>query len=606
MENKSLLDNRPTDYEYALLAQHAYNGEAIKINEKVKIGKKSDWRVHSTLHNPKDAYFGVIYQNQVTKQIVLAHRGSNTTQSFLQDAKEIYFNKTEINSQKEDAFAFTQKAVSLLKEENQDEEDVNQYRLSFTGHSLGAFLAELSVYYCHWNFGFKLGEINAVTFESPGCLETLEGINAHHPQGKIDLHRLDIVSYLSYPNLVNTCNRHVGTAYAVQPDLGRWGWLQGNHLLQAHSLNNIIALFEGEEKELVGSYILDWPLGTTVFPGGWSERDYFFKHAEFDKGYYVLPQDDVSKFDVELKQSEVRAQFEQAYKAHYKVDKAWTNQNILPLIHVSPDMSAWLKQFYAELVLYKQMAGEKASPQFMEFAKANQISEALVSHLLIFRLIEVGSIKLLYVDSGQSSIQQFRKSLSALWVNPDQAATLLGFVANANGKRSKTEAVRELEVTGMGKNARISGAMNCPVLTFNVPKNMWKESDETIAKWLKVQKGQIESVKSLGVTKITAMDENATIENAINCPVVVFGVNEIEFSVPEDFFNDVNQLKEHIKSAKEKEYTSIITNNPEVSIQDSSLGGSYYPSPISKPKEIITKGSSTPLVEKESPTKKLN
>jgi hypothetical protein len=40
----------------------------------------------------------------------------------------------------------------------------------------------------------------------------------------IDLDHLDITSYLSAPNRINTCNSHIGTVYRIFTDFSDMGW----------------------------------------------------------------------------------------------------------------------------------------------------------------------------------------------------------------------------------------------------------------------------------------------------------------------------------------------------------------------------------------------
>jgi hypothetical protein len=93
------------------------------------------------------------------------------------------------------------------------------YRLSFTRRSL----AELSVFYAHDHFNFP--GVNAVTFESSGSKESLELMQSNLK--RIILEQLDNMSYVSYPNLINTCNKHVGTLYHIKPNLRKLGCVHG-------------------------------------------------------------------------------------------------------------------------------------------------------------------------------------------------------------------------------------------------------------------------------------------------------------------------------------------------------------------------------------------
>jgi putative lipase involved disintegration of autophagic bodies len=54
--------------------------------------------------------------------------------------------------------------------------DMN-YKLSITGHSLGAYLAELSIYYCHMDLNFK--NVKGVTFDGPGSLEMMKQLSSN-------------------------------------------------------------------------------------------------------------------------------------------------------------------------------------------------------------------------------------------------------------------------------------------------------------------------------------------------------------------------------------------------------------------------------------------
>ena len=69
---------------------------------------------------------------------------------------------------------------------------------------------------------------HTVVFDSPGCEEMLlkmkKTFDLRHKRHSIDLQHLDITSYLSAPNRINTCNSHVGTVYRIFIDLSDMGW----------------------------------------------------------------------------------------------------------------------------------------------------------------------------------------------------------------------------------------------------------------------------------------------------------------------------------------------------------------------------------------------
>ena len=104
------------------------------------------------------------------------------------------------------AYCGTKIAVEFAKDMN--------LSLSFTGHSLGAYLAELSVYYCHMDLNFK--NVKAVTFDGPGSLDMMEQLSKNLLI-RFDPTQLDIIRYTAGPNMVNCANKHVGVSYRLFP-----------------------------------------------------------------------------------------------------------------------------------------------------------------------------------------------------------------------------------------------------------------------------------------------------------------------------------------------------------------------------------------------------
>ncbi|MFV9874547.1 MAG: Mbeg1-like protein, partial [Rickettsia conorii subsp. raoultii] len=93
----------------------------------------------------------------------------------------------------------------------------NNYNLSFTGHSLGVWLAELSLYFAHRDFHYP--KAKAITFDSPGlATENLQPQMYSH-ETTFDVKNLNITTYLSAPNFVNVCNPHINKAYRLFPKI---------------------------------------------------------------------------------------------------------------------------------------------------------------------------------------------------------------------------------------------------------------------------------------------------------------------------------------------------------------------------------------------------
>jgi hypothetical protein len=95
-----------------------------------------------------------------------------------------------------------------------------EYSLSFTGHSLGSYLAELSVYYCHQDLDYP--NVKAVTFDGPGSYEMMELLSGSEVIGSdtnFNILDFDITCYVNAPNIVNCSNTHAKRVYRLFPKL---------------------------------------------------------------------------------------------------------------------------------------------------------------------------------------------------------------------------------------------------------------------------------------------------------------------------------------------------------------------------------------------------
>ena len=90
-------------------------------------------------------------------------------------------------------------------------EKYNKYYFSFTGYLFGALLAEQSVILSQ---KYNRGSLKAksTTFDSPGSFELLAYICRNFDLSFTfnDLKKLDIVTYISSPNFINSFDTHVG------------------------------------------------------------------------------------------------------------------------------------------------------------------------------------------------------------------------------------------------------------------------------------------------------------------------------------------------------------------------------------------------------------
>ncbi|MGI9214143.1 MAG: Mbeg1-like protein, partial [Gammaproteobacteria bacterium] len=124
---EEIADKRPNDYIYALMSNHVYGN----IQKGDTLPSAKNWGV-KRISADKSGYFGAIYINNKENHIVVAHRGTSSIRAVIEDIHGIVLNN--ISPQKEAAFELVREAIELAKKKN--------YSLSFTGHSLGAFLAE--------------------------------------------------------------------------------------------------------------------------------------------------------------------------------------------------------------------------------------------------------------------------------------------------------------------------------------------------------------------------------------------------------------------------------------------------------------------------------
>jgi hypothetical protein len=222
IKNNQAYKRYPTDFIHSLLSLHVY--QDVKPNTPVTFTEPdyqdyaqylSQWRVNTVHDLPEfGRYYAVSYNNDEARQLVLAHRGTTATwKDCLNTDSPI---KTDLIGVLAGEIVAQQKAEYGVTKSVAEYAKANHYHFSTTGHSLGAWLAEISVYYSV--FEFKQPS-KAVTFDSPGSIkmESFHRNILNHDNAR-DIKNLEIVTYLSDPNFVNTCNRHIGQVYRLYPD----------------------------------------------------------------------------------------------------------------------------------------------------------------------------------------------------------------------------------------------------------------------------------------------------------------------------------------------------------------------------------------------------
>ena len=284
-------NNKVTPYEYALLSAHVYNDEARdlpkkfetfvayeekeksignhlgsflngldleKVAELSKEDEKGNLIGYLTMKAvATGGYYGQAYLDRNTKQIVIAHRGTdNLISAFneeqngdqkvgskiwdlvkdLDDDYEIYSGKIP-RAQFLEARAFTKKVQDTYQKQFNATPTIVH-----TGHSLGAVLAEL----CALTDNCK-----AITFESPGTapfLEELESLSyGKFEAKKFDIKKADITSYNAAPNQINTLHPHIGKVVPLYKTSKAQKVYSEDYLLEnlmLHSIDSLLIRFD--------------------------------------------------------------------------------------------------------------------------------------------------------------------------------------------------------------------------------------------------------------------------------------------------------------------------------------------------------------------------
>ena len=454
---KEIADQRPSDYIYALMSSHVYSD--VKTRETLaKEGNERFWKV-CHIYRGTSGYFGAIYINTKVNHIVVAHRGTNSLLSVVEDVRGVIRNAT--SPQKEEAFALVNEALRLLRE------DYEGYSVSFTGHSLGAFLAELSVFYCKRQ---GLHNVNAVTFESPGSKESLEKLQSNLQDHAIDLNNLDIVGYVTYPNLINTYNHHIGTMYTITPELGRFGWVVGNYTLKVHSMDGILDCSGNRESFNERQLLKDWPCNSLTN----QQMSQFFEVAKWDNGSYLLPANE---------KLNTHQYFKLLYKAHYELDLKYSGQEILPIKHFSEDLQKFLVIFKS----WREENKDRAEQKLQEIIRNNDI----IDYLLNYQLITHNQNTFLVCDTDATV---FRRDLSkALEEKQTQIKELIKTLRESK----KLEIIAsilapdaQLLAGGVIENAKVAG------LNITIPEGTSQEDIDAIKQILEKSKEGVEKVSA--------------------------------------------------------------------------------------------------------------
>ena len=190
---KSLKDMRffPSPYEYAVLSKHVYRDD-VKPKDRVEVFvdqdlyKLHDWEIHTIFAFKEEGdnilniiwkklgrpngYRGILYKHRRKKQMVLANRGTKPANlsAVKTDVKSIACH--QVGGQEIHSIELVKEACIIACQEGMD-------TLSFTGHSLGGWLAQVHLF-IFFDQQERLQQatdkktkklfVKAVTFDTPG------------------------------------------------------------------------------------------------------------------------------------------------------------------------------------------------------------------------------------------------------------------------------------------------------------------------------------------------------------------------------------------------------------------------------------------------------
>lgn len=269
----------PTHFEYAVHSLSVYNDPAVIIPP---MPNWQTFRTSDTDGLTTNGYFGTAYINihSNPKQLVIAHRGTDTLPDIYSDA-QLFLEKIP-KQFIENATPFSDRVKAALGS------SLSEYALSYTGHSLGAALAELSA---------ASDNVVGVTFESPG---TLPIINNMISRGELPANALanannNIITYNAGPNIVNTLNNHVGKLSRVFPPLNSAisgdatsGISYLEYAANQHSMIGVLAQYNPETGlPKIISERDSWPVGTNTGTSGYNSYKSYSENPYFWNQYFT-------------------------------------------------------------------------------------------------------------------------------------------------------------------------------------------------------------------------------------------------------------------------------------------------------------------------------
>jgi len=300
--------------QFAFKAYEDYKAGETDVQYERRLDLPDGWKLLTTASNGSinNGYFGAAFWHPEHLQVVIAHRGTDPTnlEAFSADVNDLLVN--QYFSQMDSASTFASKIVDGLRKVKREHRV--SFHLFFTGHSLGGWLAQVTTFtteYLKIESTLFLKSDNdqdcfhphTVVFDSPGCKEMLlqmrDKLDVRLDGRLIDIEHLDVTSYLSAPNRINTCHKHLGTVYRIFIDLSDMGW-RGKctvlYNIETHSMKKIVQAFDpetgqvyrDEQGQLKLQVVVHWPISADLMG---EEYKRFFEWAKHLNNYHPDPKD---------------------------------------------------------------------------------------------------------------------------------------------------------------------------------------------------------------------------------------------------------------------------------------------------------------------------
>lgn len=297
------LEIYPSVYTLAVFASTAYtidkpDARDIDVEQALRLPK--NWKLLTRCYNKKNHYQGVAFWNPISAQVVVAHAGTDISKHGTLKTDWQCVIKNEYNDYMNSAVTFANRIFVAIEQFAKATGIILQ--LSFTGHSLGGWLAQITTFtteylICQSEIFTRSPHVkyhnHAVAFDSPGCesflLKLQKDYNLRCVKSDTHYTDLDITIYLSAPNLVNTWDFHVGSVYRIFPCLLNISSIQERFMytLKAHNMDSILRCFNEETgKPYEVREVLDWLNRKTLLVPG-HEYHMFFIEGKRMNNFHV-------------------------------------------------------------------------------------------------------------------------------------------------------------------------------------------------------------------------------------------------------------------------------------------------------------------------------